>query len=315
MATFKRTTEYYGYSASDILAYNLHAWMEYGLLELGAYTPIQFDLPTSGFTNLERSYDNSLGGEGRVYEGFGPSWVWQSGVTVPSGHIQPFEASGVWVNGTFYNTSTTTGSYSHKIDFRTGRVIFDDPIDVKDDVQCEYVMNDVDIALTDSPQWKAVLNDYVDRFDNIYQHYPSGLAGVLKENRVWMPTVFINVDSRANSLGLQLGGGHINNFNVDYHIFANRPFDAKNLSDILNDEQDSTINLADVNSAPQVFNHDGTLASGRVEYPTLSDSSKSYFWTRAYIESSNGGVTSEFPNLYRADIQQSIEINRYNSTF
>src|SRR3972149_10422304 len=155
MNVFHRTKPYNEYGTSDIPAYNLRERMEYGLLELGAYWGARFDLPTSGYCTLKRTYDDVYG-SGTVFEGLGPSWVWQDGFTYPSGSLEPLRASGVWVNNIFYSDETT-GTFSHTIDFRNGRVIFDNNISESGVVKCEYLFNEVGVYTSDSRQWKTVV--------------------------------------------------------------------------------------------------------------------------------------------------------------
>lgn len=315
MSVFRRTGQYYSYGVSDNLAYNLQSRIEYGLIEIGAYSAVRFDTPMSGYCTLQGSYDRSLGGSGYVFEGFGPSWIWQEDVSVPNGMTQPTRASGVWINDDFYLTSTTVGQYSHKIDYRNGRVVFDSPLSPSDVVKCEYFMNDVDVLTTESRQWKRIVDDYASRFTTIAQTQPSGLASVLKENRIWLPSVFVEVDSVVNTTGLQLGGGQINDIRVVYHIFAERPADRKTLSDLLIEEEDRVLRLFDVNDITPPLSFDGTVASGALTYKDLTDQNSPYFWTFGFVESSTGGNSGQFPNLYRATIRQNIQVDRYNSTF
>src|SRR5688572_24263958 len=114
MPVFKGTKSFYNHEISDIVAQNLKSWLEYGLLEVGAYTPITFDSPASGYTVLQRAYDDRYGAD-RVFEGLG-EWAWESDVSTSISGLDPvFRVSGVYVDDDFYPLSTS-GAYAHTID-------------------------------------------------------------------------------------------------------------------------------------------------------------------------------------------------------
>ena len=75
--------------------------------------------------------------------GFWKNWVWQVGLRLQMAdaplvsNMYNSGISGVYVDDTFYSSSTT-GTYSHKIDYFNGRVIFDNAIPSGSKVQAEH---------------------------------------------------------------------------------------------------------------------------------------------------------------------------------
>lgn len=316
MGVFKGTKSFYEYGVNDALAHNLKSWIEYGLIEVGAYTPIKFDLSTSGYTNLQPSYDNRYSSTlttTKVFEGIGPSWVWESGITGIGSEVPTFPVSGIYINN-LYLPSDTTGFYAYDIDYKNGRIIFDNAIPVSSGVKCEYVARDVAVYLTDSPQWKTIIKEYDNYYDNMDDLYPSGLSCTLKENRVWLPTIVIQVEDVTNR-PLQLGGGEYNDFNVKYHVLSDLPFSNKRISDLLVTQQDKRLNLFDVNEAPLIYGYNGTLSSGALSYPQLSNRDGEYFWTYASVDKSFGGSTEELSDTYTSQITHIVSVARYLSTY
>lgn len=312
MSVLKDGKSFYDHDRlSDILAENLRRLYEYGLIQKGAYT-----VETSG--TLQKAYDPRFGGAGRVYEGLGASWVWQSGVSVPAGYTQPFQVSGVYVDNTFYPT-TASGTYSYIVDYENGRVIFDSDITSGGSsspvVKCNYVFNDVAIYLSDDPQWKTIQGAYFERFSNIGQMQPSGLGTTLKDRRVWLPSFVIQVDERGEARGLSLGGGDIHDFNTFYHIFAEQPYITKTLSDIINNQYNVTMKLYDISTAPHPYNFNGSLSSGAIEYPNLATTSSPHFLTFARVDSSRGGAKGNWEELYVGEIRSVIEVDRGVNSF
>ena len=311
MGVLKGTRSFYQYSISDEIAYNVQQWLEYGLIENGAYTNIGFDTNASGYATLKRSYDPSLGNAGRVYEGIGPSWVWQSGVSVPTGRTAPYRASGVVVDGTFYSVNSA-GAYAHTIDFANGRVVFDTAIDATSVVKCQHVINDVGIYLSNSPQWKTIIDQYVTKFDILDTLQPSGISSILKSNRVWLPCIVVDVQERTQQ-GLQLGGGLSQSFAIFYHVFADNPGTNSALFDLLNDQQDKRLDFFNANTAPFPLDSTGAVSSG-LKYNELAVPGGTYFLTYGYINSSKGGFVGRGGDVFRGEVRQSILVDRYLST-
>lgn len=313
MPILKGSTDLYQYDITDILSNNIQKWLEYGLLEKGAYTSAKFDGSTSGLTNLKSVYDSRYG-YNRIYEGFGPSWVWETDFNVPSGFDIPFQVSGVYVNNTFYSSAATSGTYSHKVDYLNGRIIFNNAIASGLSVKAQYIFRDVDVYLTDSHKWKVIVDEYERRFEDLDDLSPSGMASILKENRVWMPSIIIE-STRSGNFGLQLGGGERQNFETNIFVLGDNPFITNRLCDLLNNQFQQNLFLFNSNTVPVTYNINGTLASGALTYPNLSDRSGPYFLTYAYILSSDGGSNGNFDDVYRGIVNWRIEVDRYLSTY
>ena len=316
MSVFKGKKGFYDYEVSDTLAYNLKSWIDYGLLETGAYTVVAFtNTATSGYSNLKRVYDDRYGGHGKVYEGMGPGWVWETNVNPVIGGINlPLVASGIRVNGTFYPTSSTSGTYQHIIDFRHGRVIFANSLPASANVQCEYTFRDVATYLVDDPEWRVIVEGYTDKFESLSSNSPSGMAQFLKDNRVWLPSVAIEVGNRFNS-PLQLGGGDVNEFDVNYHIFSESAFVNRRLADLLNNQYQTVLPLLDINTAQLPFTYEGSVVTNALTYPELAVRESQYFYTYGYISETSGGPQTTSTDVYRAEISHTISVDRYMSTF
>lgn len=313
MSVLRGTKNFYDFDITDTLSDNIVRWLEYGLTEMGAYTLVKFDLPTSGYTNLKKVYDDRHGGSGKVYEGLGPSWIWEEDISpIGSGMVAPFRASGVYVDNTFYPTASTSGAYAHTIDFRNGRVVFDSA--QSGAVQCEYAFRDVSVHVAEDDSYKRIVSEYDDKFGNLATQSPSGMAQNLKDNRVWLPAVFVRVMD-ADHTGLQLGGGQIAKTRVMYHVFSDMAFSNNRIVDTINNQVHKTLHIYNQNTAPQTYNYDGSVRNDAITYKNLSLRSSPYFWTYARIQSSRGGVKEPDLDLHRGEIIQQIDVERYIGTY
>lgn len=318
MGVLKGNKYFYDYEVTSALGHNLREWLDYGLLEMGAYTIVKYNDPfTSGFTNLKRTKNDNYAA-GRIYEGMGPGWVWQHDISPisPSGNTlaTPLVASGVKVNGTFYLTSTTSGTYSHKIDFRSGRVIFASGLSSSDTVTCEYTFKDVGIYGSESNEWKRIVQYAGDKYKAENSSSPSGMFQILKQNRIYPPCVIVQVNNRTNS-PLQLGGGEIATFDVDFHIFSDQASTNAKLADVISNQYDQTLRLFDINSIQFPFKGDGTLVDNPLTYKQLATDTSPYFWTFARVSETDGGWRDSETDVFRAECNYLIEVPRYLITY
>lgn len=311
MAVLKGNKNFYDYEVSDFLAWNLKRWLDYGLLETGAYTNVAFNLPTSGYTNLQKVKDDRH--TGSVYEALGPNFIWENDVN-PIGRADlPINVSGVYVNNIFY-TPSSSGNYPYYIDYRTGRIVFANSLPENTSVKCEYSFSYVATYLVDDPEWRTIEQNYLERYDDLESLSPSGMAQRLKQNRVWLPAVVIDVGDRTNE-PLQLGGGEINAFNVDYHLFCDKSFTNRRLCDLISNQYQTTISLFNINDLDFPYNKNGSLNPNALTYPIASSRENQYFWDFAYIEATDGGPRPSDSDVARGEISMTINVDRHLITY
>jgi len=305
MSVLKGSNSFYSYDASDIIQENIKQWLNYGLVEKGAYTNIQETAANSGYSYLQRVSDSRYG-DFKVYEGLGPSWVWESGISQPQGLQAPSQVSGVTLDGVF----TPVGS-GYTVDYRYGRIIFDNA--TSGVVTCNYSMRDVLVETKDSITWDIITEEYSSAYQEAGDLSPSGIAQRIKEKRVWLPCVIVDVQESTMS-PLQLGGGEIQEFTVFYHIFSDNDASAKRLVDLITNQYSKRVNLYNVNQSTQL-DFTGDIASGAKTYLQLAQKTSPEFWTFGYIDNSRGRFVRTEGNISRGEVQHEIQVERYLSTY
>ncbi len=310
MSVLKGRTAFYDYSVSDVVEHNLREMLIYGLIERGAYTKVSLD---SSYSTLQATYDPRYGVR-KVYEGLGPSWVWQSGAGIPDGYEPLFQVSGVYVGSTFYGLATS-GTYAHTIDYQHGRVIFNNSLPANSVVKCEYIINDVNVQLTSDNSWKTLVTQYMEKYLGGTTSAPSGISTSIKEDRVWLPALFIEVRGLDNSTGLELGGGEIQEFNAYFHVFAEESKTRNAIVDLLNSQINHTINLFDINETPPNFTQRGSVNPSGHEYPYFTNRDNGYFFTFCNVLETKGGAIQGSVDLFRGEVSMVLEIDRYISTY
>lgn len=304
---FKNTNSIWKYEVSESLAKNLEDFFSYGLLESGGYTNVTFDnAATSGYTTAK-----AVDGNYKRFDLYGPSLVWESGVSHDS--VTPISPSGVWVDGDFYDTVSASGTaYEHYFDFKHAQVVFENALDSNSVVQAEYCMRDIDVFTTDDVQWKQITRAYQDSFED--GNFGDAIFRLSKERKLWLPSIVIDAREIKNS-PLQLGGGDINSVTVYYHIYAGSPRFAKRIADRVNSQYAKSFYIYDINDAPCHLEQNGAKPTNIKTYPELAVLNGDYFLTTAYIKDSRVSNFTSDGDLGRATVVQDISLARYNSTY
>jgi hypothetical protein len=306
--TFKGINEggFGGYELTDQLLYNTKWFLDWGLLNRGAYSIYKYD--------SESYYDDDEAQlhvvpderyeEGRVWEGAGREWVWESGVSLGSGAIDPFRVSGVYIDGTFYSIDGV-GINRHHVDYLNGRIIFDEPKNEDVDIRAEYTRRSVHVGFADDPEFRVMMLNAVENF--LTDSLPSGTTS--REHQIWLPSIFIEVKT-GKQRGLQLGGGQIKTRYVTFHIFADTSSDRNLLMDWLDYQSRTAFWMADLNNITFPFDEYGDIVSGITNWPNMVST---YPWKRLiFIDSVSETINSLNSQLFRARVTWEIEIDFEN---
>lgn len=258
---------------SKALETNLISFCNWATLGIGGFFNV--NIPTSGaydgdFSRL-RLVDDPNYSAGQVWEGARADWVWETGVEYD---YQPIHASGVQVNGTFYLTATTTGTYAHHINYPLGRVVFDNAIPRTSVVKCEHSYRYVHYTHGSVPWWRQIQTNSMRVDDGHFLQQGSGSWDILSQNRIQLPAVIIESVPKTSRIPLQIGDSSaIVSQDALFHILAENPDDAKLLHDVITYQWDKYLMFFDPNL---MFSTDrfpldanGALASGATMYPDL----------------------------------------------
>jgi len=292
-----------GYELTDQLLYNLKWYLDWGFLNRGAYSIYEYN--SSSWYDDDESKLHSVHDEryeqGRVWEGIGREFVWESGASLGSGAVDPFRVSGVYIDGDFY-PKDSAGIYAHHVDYLNGRIIFDEPKSADDDIRAEYTRRSVHVGFADNPDFRVMMLNAVEEFltDSSTSGTPS------REHQIWLPSIFIEVGT-GKQRGLQLGGGQIKTRYVTFHIFADNPQDRNLLMDWLDYQTRTVFWMADLNNITFPFDEYGDLVSGITNWPGMVSA---HPWKRLRIIDGNPMVLNSLNSqLFRARVVWEIEID------
>ncbi len=297
------TAGYGGYTLTDQLLYNIKFFVDFNMLSNGAYGI--FELNDASWYDTDESQlhitqdDRYL--EGQVWEGAGREWVWESGVSIGSGALDPFRVSGVYIDTVFYPV-TISGMYSHHIDYLNGRVIFDQPQSTSSNIQLEFTRRSVHIGFADDPDFRVMMLNAIEEF--LTDSLPSGTPS--REHQLWLPSVFIEVGG-GSQRGLQLGGGQIKTRDIVFHIFADNPQDRNLLMDWLDFQSRTTFWMADLNKITFPFDQYGDIVPGITNWVNMVANNP---WKKLrVIDSTPATINSLNSRLFRARVVWQAEVD------
>lgn len=302
-------------SISLQLQANLKMWLDWGLLEAGGFN--NATIPSSGqyggLNHILKSQNDPSYTSGQVWQGFRQDWVWETGVQ----NATPLNTSGVYVNNTFYPTSTTTGAYAHRIEFPAGRVVFTNAIAPTGKVEANFSYRAVQVNHTDTNKWFNEIQQGTFRSDDSqFSLYGSGDWDRNQNTRTQFPAINIELPVRVRSTPFELGD-LINNtyINVVFHVVGESAQDAKKIADMIFAQRDRTIFLFDVNlmASGNAFplNEYGSRNSGFKTYPHFLNlvADSGYRWKRCRFTNTSMENVGEFgPQLYSYAVRSDLEV-------
>lgn len=295
---------------TDQLETNLASFLTWGLVNIGGFLSVaRSDAGPYGgdMSQLRMSIDPRYGNiPGKIWEGFRSDWVHETGVSCDR---QPTRVSGVYVDGAFHPIGET-GAYSHSIDYRNGRVVFDTPISATGVVQCEYSFRLYHVSTADTPWWQQIQPDSFRNDDPTFMQSSSGAWSILAENRVQLPHVVIESPPRfTGHVPKEIGNSSVwGRQDVLFHILAEDRGQMKFLHDVVIAQIDKILlafdkNLALGNDAfPLAPN--GDINPTGLTYPQMV---AAYAYQKYLFRQAASVPVQNRPPLYVADVRMNME--------
>jgi hypothetical protein len=279
---------------SEQLPANIVAFFDYALLEVGAFFNV--NIPTSGAfggnQHRLRLVSDPNFDTGCVWEGFRQNWV-----------------SGVYVNGTFYPKSTT-GAYSHYIDYPHGRVVFLSPISTSSTVTCEYSYRWFNFSIDEIPWFRQIQFNSLRLDSEHFLQVGSGDWNILSQNRVQLPAVVVEASPNRKLVPKQIGGGQKIYNEVLFHIFAETPWEKQKLVDWITYQNEKSINTFNLNLMAEQdksqLTASGTIHPSGYLYPELVAPTSDVVWRKATFLDMTGFAEEAAPPLYRATVRSTV---------
>ena len=288
---------------------NLKLYLDWGLLEIGAFNNIEADSSGAyggGYNNL-RVVDDPSYEQGQVWEAARKDWVWETGLTYA---YQPISISGVLISGTTYGTGDSP--YEHPYNSPLGRVIFDSGLPTNGVVELNHSSRNVQVYISDhAPWWDEIQYNSYRIDDTTFDSIGSGNWDILGSNRVQLPAVVVEAVPRRRFKPYELGT--VGNFvyqDVLFHILAESRWWRNQLLDIISLEKDRSIWLYDNNLIADITGYPlderGMLLSSPIMYPTLVEDYR--FKLVRFYDANIEEMESFSSRLYSGTVRVTFEI-------
>lgn len=230
---------------------NLVSWLNHAFLNVGAFinVPTGGSLPYGGTHGKLRPVDQPGYADYQVYQGARKDWVFETTGSIEYSAGSPTQCTGVYVNGTFYATDTTTGTYAHRIEFPAGRVVFTNgAISSTADVRAAYAYRLVQVTKGDPDDFKR-FEYFSNRADEAnFLMFGSGTKDPSWQNRIQMPCIAV-ILGKSKSEPYQMGTLQQWIFqSVTFQVYAENKFWRDQLMDILKNQNDKRIYMVDFNT-------------------------------------------------------------------
>ena len=258
---------------------NLIEFFDWALLKKGNYFNVSVgETSPDGYDYSQlRLSSNENYTTGTCWEGVRSNWVWQSGVSysptplVGTNNAKP-GVSGVYVDDTFYPT-TTTGAYAHHVDYFNGRVVFDSPIPTGSKVQVEHSYKWINVVYANSVPWLREIQYRSYDVNGEFLQPSKGKWDISPEARLQLPAIAVEIVPRRNITGFQLGGGSYVNTDVLFHCIAEDEITRNKLVDIVSLQNEKTFYAFNSNlvasSVDFPLDYRGTPVSGALNFEEI----------------------------------------------
>lgn len=297
---------FYGdYSTEDIILENIREFINYGLIELGAFINVNIgDLDRYG-QDESRLYPVS-GRPGvidnTVFMSRRDDWIWENNISLKATGLNlPYVPSGIVFNNTFVPTGTDVSGVSWYLDFSRGRVVFSSGWANIPTVQVQQSWRYVSVYDSDSYQNRTLVRDWRETNPDT-----SGF-----EAKAYMPCISIGINNYRTIKGTQLGSRTKDvEADIQFDIFAATPSDRKRLSDICNCLETKGFKLFDPNISPKPLNYRGELVNSTYDWAYLVENYTRWPGIARFRENARHiKIPIQSNLLYRSRINIGLELN------
>lgn len=264
-----------------------------------------------GFVDVQAGEFSPISREGRsdytTWTSGNPFWAHERDSSLPTEPIRP---TGVTINDTFYDTTTTVGDYQHSFDYRLGLITFPTPLLTSSRVTAPYSYRLAPFVRATEPWFNRV---YLDGWA-YEQDTQKDSADILLEYGLKTPIIVVQYVGERRSKGMQLGHfATITNCTVLFHVLSSDPDEQKRLSEIVTSQAGRTIPMYDLNlrvdSDDFEFDYKNSLRPGKSTY---LDCINNYRYGNFQVVKTNSILQDPRRSLYIGTCQVDGEIYRFD---
>lgn len=271
---------------------NYKSFLEWGFLNIGAFTNIQ--IPTTNISNLDLHKLKPINDKnfipGKVWQGARKDWVYESGISYEG--TPPIQIDGIFIDSNFNPVVFDGTGLSYKINYPEGKIIFDDPIDLNSSVELNYSYKNIQIyKIEEFPYWQEIQHRSLENKTGFNMSNDKGDFSINSEHRMQLPIIVIEVVARSSSKPFQLGNiSQIWEQDILLHIVSDNPVEKNNITDAIRLQKDRIIYLYStkniVANNVNELNYDGSKNINGQNYSSIINN-PNYRWIECRIKDIN----------------------------
>lgn len=312
MANLGNTTYYAQKTLEDQILLNVISYLQYGLLEIGAYYNIRKG--QNDYLGNNASQLKMISGYGvpnnRYYQTLKNQIIWESGINYtfsPTAAQSIIPISGIYYQNTFYPNGSGVLGTGFIVDYNRGLVVFDHPMGTGK-VEMEHSLRVANLYNTDDNQYRRLINYYMNR--DQWSTAGSGLDNDNVNLRNYLPCIAIHINGFSSK---PMGIGSRNKYataNLDFEVLAMTAADRKRLSDLLYLLEEKSFPTFNINEVQPIFNQSGSIYSGTKTWNDLVHSN--YMGNGRFSDNANITIpnNTQLPISY-SRVRMSVEFPVY----
>lgn len=292
---------------------NLDLWLNDLFLKDGFFTDVstgETDVYGRDISEMINVADPSYA-DGRVWQSAFKEWVHESGIIPTQPTVTtPMVASGVTVDGVFYPKDPSAPgfnpAFSHALDYRNGRVIFDTPLSLASAVQGEFSYKEITVAL--AATFENEQKEFF--FETTYKDNPfqTGVLTFPEENSRTLPMVMIDV-TQISYDSYELGNAsNVLALQGSLIVWARDDYTRDQIEDLVGSQEHVVALGIDFNDAPYPLDFQNDKNPLFSSYDLFANLASPFFWRRIYIDEIDSRRITPFYNIERTQINFLIRV-------
>lgn len=290
-------------SLTNVIRTNIISYLDWDFLDNGSY--INVKIPSSGISGgihhklypvTDPSYPS-----GKVWQGYRNNWVWESGLAVGS----PISISGLFLNNSFMPRGS-----GYNIDYRSGRIIFNNVIPVTSNVFIERSHKHITFQPSIGYPWFREIQKLSNQASSPQlQNSSYGSWAQFGNTRVQLPAVLVNVIPPRAFKPFELGGGQYAYNDIIFTVLTETDSECVSIIDKISYNNDKLIYLYDIDQIAVAndfpLNINGGLNNNPKVYTRLVDIYSKWF---CYIMDMGSATINELsPGLFMGTVKCTTE--------
>jgi len=284
--TFIGNTRIGNNSISSNVVESIKYWIDISFLSDGACDTINKDETDYSGKNIGAltPVSDRVYGDGFVYQSYFKNWVWEEDISKEYDFEDIVVCSGIWI-GSDFHSKQASGDLYFSIDYRNGRVVFENQNAVENAYGASGV-NEVVAEFSYKRVYVVTETELVRSFaESESMNNPIGSGdNLLNEDKIPLPAIIVS-ENNHSWRGYQLGGGKICSHSINVDVFSHDDDLGGSIIDILSQQENKKVPSVDWSLCESSFDWMGDINPA---FSGVYDIATIYKWKDMDLLTANG---------------------------